>query len=292
MKTALNFLNFALISPRHLQSFLARIEGLDLHRPLNLRNSLEAEGRRRQSQTDDKDDEDEDQNAPWWTLYNAWGDKLARPQKIGATAVIPVEGVITSGLPTIYRAFGYADTVQIADWVKAAVADDTVEKILLRIDSPGGMVTGTPELGEVVDAATASKKVVAHTAGMMDSAAYWIGSQADEVWCTPSADVGCIGVYQMYYNFTGFLEQFGVTAEMFKSGDLKGTGHPDVPLSKDQAADIQKTVDLIGVQFRAAVTNKRVMVEPDSMRGQSFIGAEAAERHLVAGLRTFESLLE
>ena len=209
----------------------------------------------------------------------------------GSTAVIPVKGVITSGLPKIFRAIDYADTNEISAWVRAAADDPAVEAILLDVDSPGGMVTGTPELADEVDRAAEIKTVVAHTSGMMDSAAYWIGSQADAVYCTPSADVGCIGVYQINYDMSAYLERLGVNAEMFKSGDLKGTGHPHVPLSKAQADEIQRGVDLIGVQFRAAVKSKRVLVDDDSMRGQSFLGAEAAERHLVAGLRSKESLL-
>lgn len=268
-----------LISPRHWQSFASRLP----------QSSLSKLARKR---ADDGEGDDSPESAPWWTREDLYGAPLPAPSvTANGTAIIPVKGVITSGLHPIYRVIGYADTHEIAAWVRAAAANPDVKKIVLSIDSPGGMVTGTPELGMEVDAAARIKTVIAHTHGMMDSAAYWIGSQAHEVWCTPSADVGCIGVYQMHYDFTGWLEDMGVKATIFKSGDLKATGHADIHMTEAQAEDIQKTVDLIGVQFRAAVTAKRTMVEPDSMRGQSFLGTEAASRGLVAGLRSLDSLL-
>jgi ClpP class serine protease len=152
------------------------------------------------------------------------------------------------------------------------------------------MVTGTPELAAAVAAADKIKPVAAHTSGMMDSAAYWIASQARALCCTPSADVGCIGVYQVCYDETALIEGFGVKATIFKSGDLKAAGHPHIPMSEAQAAHIQAEIDAIGVQFRAAATARRPIAE-DSMRGQSFLGTEALARGLVDDVCTIEGLL-
>jgi signal peptide peptidase SppA len=267
-------LHYALIQPQHWAAACARVEKLD----------------QRLAKADDDDDEDEEYQ-PWWKQYDIWGEKLPAPTRAGSTEIIPIKGVITSGLPAIYRAIGYADTNEISGWVKAAAADNSVHRILLSIDSPGGFVSGTPELAAEVDAATARKRVVSHTSGMMDSAAYWVGSQAHEVYCTPSADVGCIGVYQVHYDYSALLQRFGIKAEMIKDGDLKAAGHPDFPLTADQRQHLQDEVNEIGTQFRTAVKAKRTMVDDDSMRGQSFLGTVAAARHLVGGLRSLDSLI-
>jgi signal peptide peptidase SppA len=283
MKTSLFHLDYALIQPRHFNAAVARLGAQETSGPLATRKLF--------SDDDDDENDDADPESPyWWGSNDAWNDPMPQPSKAGSTAIIPVKGVITSGLPTVYRAFGFCDTEEIAGWVRAAMEDNDVTRIVLDIDSPGGMVTGTPELGAMVDAATAVKQVKAFSKGMCDSGAYWIASQADEVWGTPSSDIGCIGVYQVNYDFSGWLEQNGVAARMFKSGDLKGAGHPDIPLSAAQAAHIQAEIDAIGVQFRSAVKSKRTMVEDDTMRGQSFIGTEAAARNLIAGFSTLEKL--
>lgn len=290
-------LDYALISPRHLQAALSRIPAGGNIADLRSAHS-DSIRRADDSEDDDVDDDDNPADTPWWKKYDIWGDPLPKPYKadngrMGAlvSAVIPIKGVITSGYPTIFRAIGFADTEEIAGWIRDALNDHEVARIVLSIDSPGGIITGTPELAADVDRATQFKPVIAHTKGMMDSAAYWIASQADALYCTPSADVGCIGVFQMHYDWTGFLKDFGVEARMFKSGDLKGTGHPDVPMSEAQAARIQEQIAIIGAQFRAAVKMKRTLVEDDSMRGDSFIGTDAAARNLVAGLCPLEALL-
>ena len=231
-----------------------------------------------------------DDDEMWYELEDIYGAPLPKPYTVGTTAIIPIKGVITSGLHPIYRVIGFADTEQIAGWIRAAVANPLVEEILLRIDSPGGMVTGTPELAAAVAAADRMKPVLAHTSGMMDSAAYWIASQARAICCTPSADVGCVGVYQLYYDQTAYLATMGIKANIFKSGDLKAAGHPDIPMTEAQAAHVQAEIDAIGVQFRAAVTARRD-IDEDSMRGQSFLGTEALARGLVDDLSTFEGLL-
>jgi signal peptide peptidase SppA len=231
-----------------------------------------------------------DDDEMWYEMEDIYGAPLPKPYTVGTTAIVPIKGVITSGLHPIYRVIGFADTEQIAGWIRAAAADPAIEEILLRIDSPGGMVTGTPELAAAVAAADRIKPVLAHTSGMMDSAAYWIASQARAICCTPSADVGCIGVYQLYYDQSAYLATMGIKASIFKSGDLKAAGHPDIPMTEAQAAHVQAEIDAIGVQFRAAVTARR-NIDEDSMRGQSFLGTEALARGLVDDLSTFEGLL-
>lgn len=274
----------ALISPQHFGRALARY-GLTTTSSLTekfLGGRIDDDG--------DEDNEDDEENQ-WWRTRDIFGAKLPAPSRSGVTAVIPIKGVLTAGLHPVYRVIGYEDANMIAGWVRDAAADDSIEQILLDIDSPGGMVTGVPELGEAVDAASQVKEVLAHSAGMMCSAAYWAASQADAVYCTPSADVGSIGVYQVTEDWSQFFKEMGVELTIFKSGDLKATGHPDFPLTKEQKEYLQAEVDLIGEQFRGAVKSKRTRVSADSMLGQSFLGIEAAERNLVAACKPFSALL-
>jgi len=267
-------IKYALIRPEHWSAAASRLD----HLPSLLKI--------RANYYDDDDDE---------TMTDAatdiYGDPLPYPTRYASTAIIPIKGVITSGLPSIYRMVGYADTAQISAWLAAALADPSVTQILLCIDSPGGMVTGTPELAAEVAAADLIKPVYAHTFGMIASAAYWIASQARAIYCTTSSEIGCIGVYQITYDQSKYLEANGIRATIFKSGDLKAAGHPDFPLTESQAAFLQAEIDALGALFRETVVSKRSTVAPDSMRGQSFLGTQAATLGLVAGLRKYMDLL-
>lgn len=267
-------IKYALIRPEHWSAAASRLD----HLPSLLKI--------RANYHDDDDDETMTDSAT-----DIYGDPLPYPTRYASTAIIPIKGVITSGLPSIYRMVGYADTAQISAWLAAAVADPSVTQILLCIDSPGGMVTGTPELAAEVAAADLIKPVYAHTFGMIASAAYWIASQARAIYCTTSSEIGCIGVYQITYDQSKYLEANGIRATIFKSGDLKAAGHPDFPLTESQAAFLQAEIDALGALFRETVVSKRSTVEPDSMRGQSFLGTQAATLGLVAGLRKYMDLL-
>ena len=268
-------IKYALIRPEHWTAAASRLD--QLPSLLKIRANYH------------DDDDDETMTDGNTDIY---GEPLPRPTRYASTAMIPIRGVITSGLPSIYRMVGYSDTAQISAWLAAAVADPTVTQILLCIDSPGGMVTGTPELAAEVAAADLIKPVYAHTAGMIASAAYWIASQARAIYCTPSSEIGCIGVYQITYDQSKYLEANGIRATMFKSGDLKASGHPDFPLTESQAAFLQAEIDALGALFRETVVSKRSTVEPDTMRGQSFLGTQAATLGLVAGLRKYMDLLQ
>jgi len=274
-------IKYALIRPEHWTAAASRLDHLPsllkIRADHNDLNDLE---------------EEQEENYPNYTQTDIYGDPLPTPTRYASTAMIPIRGVITSGLPSIFRMVGYSDTAQISGWLAAALADPTITQILLCIDSPGGMVTGTPELAAEVAAADLIKPVYAHTSGMIASAAYWIASQARAIYCTPSSEIGCIGVYQITYDQSKYLEANGIRATIFESGDLKAAGHPDFPLTESQAAFLQAEIDALGTLFRETVVSKRSTVAPDSMRGQSFLGTQAATLGLVAGLRKYMDLLK
>jgi signal peptide peptidase SppA len=155
-----------------------------------------------------------------------------RPQRTASAErrveVIPVVGTIMN------RAYSMgAGAMQIGQAVDRAVADARVDAIVLDVDSPGGTVTGVPELALKVRAAREAKPVVAVANGMMASAAYWISSQATEVVASPSSDVGSIGVIAMHEDWSKWLENEGVAVTEISAGKFKTEGAPWKPLDAE-----------------------------------------------------------
>jgi capsid assembly protease len=115
----------------------------------------------------------------------------------GDTAVIPMRGVLAryaDSVNGICQARGRsAESVQ-RDLIAAAEAG--VNRIILRLDSPGGEVSGTAETGELLRQLSARGiHTIAFIDGMAGSAAYWIASQAEEIVASSAtALVGSIGV--------------------------------------------------------------------------------------------------
>ena len=116
------------------------------------------------------------------------------------------------------------DMEDVAAALEAARDRADVQAVFLDVDSPGGTVNGTPELAALVADVSKAKYTYAFTDGQMCSAAYWIASQADAIFATPSARVGSIGVLMPMLDETKAFEQAGLKVELFAAGKFKSIG--------------------------------------------------------------------
>jgi ClpP class serine protease len=130
-------------------------------------------------------------------ILTALFGEMPKPYKVGSVGVVPIVGVMGKGLSPIEKALGACDVDDVAYAIAGFCKDKKCKSIMLDISSPGGSVAGIPELANVVREASARKNVVAFTDTECASAAYWVGSQANQFICTPSASVGSIGVYMV-----------------------------------------------------------------------------------------------
>ena len=178
--------------------------------------------------------------------------------------------------------FDAVDIEHAIDAVNEAAERDDVDAILLDIDSPGGTVNGTPELAQAVADASREKYVYAYSGGQMCSAAYWIASQCDAIYASPSARVGSIGVILPYVDDTEALKSEGLKVEVFAAGKFKSMGTPGVPLTDEQRALLQSDVEEIAKDFRSAVLARGRSIPDSAMEGQSF-SARNAQRNNMAG---------
>jgi signal peptide peptidase SppA len=167
--------------------------------------------------------------------------------------------------------------------IAEAVARDDVKSVLLDINSPGGTVNGTPELAQAVADAAKLKTTYAFSAGQMCSAAYWIASQCDAIYATPSARVGSIGVMLPFIDSTEKFRSQGLKVEVFAAGKFKGMATPGVPLSEEHRALIQSDIEEIATDFKTAVLARGRKIPDTAMEGQSF-SARNAQRLNLAGM--------
>ena len=198
-------------------------------------------------------------------------------------AEIPIGGVIGMNLKPFQRGSGAVDVADISAEIDQAMADPAVKQILFNVDSPGGMVSGTPELADKIAAITKPK--FAFTNGLMASAAYWAMSGADLIMGTKTANVGSIGVYMPVFDESRAYERAGVKVELIKAGALKGIGFPGTALSESGKAHLQERVDEIYGMFKSHVSAMRKnRVKDEDMQGQSFMGEKARNKGLMDGI--------
>jgi signal peptide peptidase SppA len=198
---------------------------------------------------------------------------------VGGFAVVRVSGVLMKNPGLIERLYyGAIDTDEVIDAVSRGMALPDTHSLVLDIDSPGGTVTGIPELGTAIMAANSAKPVFAFTDRLMASAAYWLAAGATSIYSTPSAELGSIGVYMPFYDYTEFLKQVGIKVELFTSGKYKGAGFPGTSLTEDQRDQFQSQINDIYNLFASHVAINRGSIESDDMQGQTYIGKKAVQK--------------
>jgi signal peptide peptidase SppA len=184
-------------------------------------------------------------------------DALAARKTRRAIAVLPLTGPITQRAGLFTAFFGGTSTEKWGRAFDELVASSAVGAIVVDADTPGGTVSGVPELADKLFKARAAKPVVVVSNAILGSAGYWIGSSAGELVLTPSGEVGSIGVWSMHVNYSGMMEKEGVDVTLISAGKYKTEMSPYEPLSEEAKAYEQGEVNRYYGMFIDAVARGR-----------------------------------
>ena len=211
-------------------------------------------------------------------------EEQVQPGKGGAKVVIvEIEGMLmnarTGGLLQASE-----NTVSLfAQEMDRAAKDKNVKAVVLRVNSPGGTVTASDLMYEIVNdfRAKSGKPVVASTQEIAASGGYYVACGADQIVAHPTSVIGSIGVIFSTFQFDGLMDKAGVRAETVKSGPLKDMGSPFKALSADEREVMQAMVDDYYARFVDIVRTRRQVTEPDTLKlvtdGRVFTGARAVQ---------------
>lgn len=204
----------------------------------------------------------------------------------GDTAVISIRGVLMKRIPFLFRLFGIETTsyLDIQSQLEEALGNSQIKKILLDIDSPGGVVAGVMETGQRIAEVANQKKVTAQIEDLGASGAYWLASQASKIIAGPNAEVGAIGVFTVYVDYSKKAEDEGIQVHVIRSGEHKGMGVLGAKISDEQITAVQEIVDGMADNFISAVSSGRKM-SVEAVRkladGRLWLAAEAKKNGLI-----------
>lgn len=175
----------------------------------------------------------------------------------GDKAVIPISGVLLKSVPGWVRLYGMTVTGydEIEAMVSAALADDSVQQIELRITSPGGQVAGGMEAAAAIRAADAIKPVTAVVEDLCASGAFWLANSARRIEANANAEVGSIGVFTYYLDWTGLEDRIGIKTVVIRSGPHKGMGLDAI--TEEQIGAVQEVIDGMNAHFIEQVAHGR-----------------------------------
>jgi len=196
-------------------------------------------------------------------------------------AVIVASGEIVDG----EAAPGAVGGDTLAAEIRKARLDDSVNAVVLRIDSPGGSMFASEVIFDEIEALKAAgKPVVASMSSVAASGGYYIAIPADEIWASNTTITGSIGVGALFPTIQRGLDKLGVHVDGFGTTELAGQLRFDRRLGEDARRALTAGVEDAYRIFVGKVAEGRDLSfeKADAIaRGRVWIGADAYQRGLV-----------
>lgn len=215
----------------------------------------------------------------------------AAPTSGKAIAVVTVAGNIVDG----DAGPGMAGGDRIADLIDEAASSGDYAALVVRVNSPGGSVTGSERIRAAI-ARMKDKKlpVVVSMGGLAASGGYWVATPADRIFAEPATITGSIGIFAIIPSFEEALAKIGVSTDAVRTTPL--SGQPDVfgGFSPMAEAVIQQQIEsgygrFIGL---VAASRKKTPAEIDRIaQGRVWDGGTARQLGLVDELGDMDAAL-
>lgn len=197
--------------------------------------------------------------------------------------LVEVKGLIIDPLETVK---------QLHDFGK----DDKVKSVVVRIDSPGGVVGPSQEIWSAVKRLKEKKPVVVSMGSVAASGGYYIAVPATLIFANPGTITGSIGVLMKFSNLEGLMSKVGMKAFTLKTGKFKDVGSPARSMSAEEKAMLQSVIESTHSQFVRAVAEGRKLPEAkvrEIADGRIFSGEQAMANKLIDRLGTLhDAVLE
>lgn len=206
-------------------------------------------------------------------------------------AVVTVSGEIVDG----DAGPGKAGGDRIARLIDKATASGDYSALLVRVDSPGGSVTGAERIRAAIARFKAQHRpVVVSMGGVAASGGYWIATPAERIFADPATITGSIGIFAVLPTFESALAKIGVTSDSVRSTPL--SGQPDLLGGTNSVTDavIQGEIEQGYRRFVGLVAASRHKT-PEAVdaigQGRVWDGRSAHDRGLVDELGGFDAAL-
>jgi len=207
-------------------------------------------------------------------------------------AIISLEGTILSGEGPTRRQ------------IERAARDDDVKAVVLRVNSPGGTITGSDYLYHHLNELRKSygKPIVVSMGGIAASGGYYVamavGETPDTIFAEPTTWTGSIGVIIPHYNASDLLGEWGVQEDSIASHRLKNMGSLARKMTDEEREIFQVLVDEGFDRFKDIVKAGRPHFQEDSdaldelATGQVYTAEQAKANGLVDEIGFLEDAID
>lgn len=199
----------------------------------------------------------------------------------GKIAVVYAQGEIVDGEG---QENGEIGGTRFARELRRLRQDADVKAIVLRVNSPGGTISGSEAIQREIRLAKKVKPVIVSMGTYAASGGYWISTYGDRIFAEPTTVTGSIGVFGIQFDVKKLANDFGLTFDGVKTGKFADAITITRPKTPEEMALFQRMVDWGYDQFITKVSEsrglKRDYVE-DIAQGRVWSGIEAKKIGLV-----------
>jgi protease IV len=197
-------------------------------------------------------------------------------------AVVELEGIIV-------------DVEELLRDLKGHRENPMVKAVVIRINSPGGVVGPTQELYDSIQRLRrAGKPVVASLGAVAASGGYYVAVAADRIYANPGTLTGSIGVIMQMANLENLMKKVGVDYVVVKAGQFKDIGNVSRQMTPEERRVLQSLLDDVHGQFIGAVAAGRGLEQRAVLGfadGRIFSGAQAKGLKMVDELGGLEEAI-
>jgi protease IV len=213
-------------------------------------------------------------------------------------AIISIEGIIATGE-------GFFK--QQVDHARKDIENGHLKAIVLRVNSPGGTISGSDymyhHLRELTtECKTAKIPIVVSMGGIAASGGYYIsmcvGNTPDSIFAERSTWTGSIGVIIPHYNIADLMEKWGIQDDAVTSHHLKGMGSIARKMTPEERTIFQQLVDGGFTQFKDVIKQGRPKFEKDPAAldkiatGQVYTAEQALKLGLIDRIGFIEDAID
>ncbi|MDX1946042.1 MAG: signal peptide peptidase SppA [Pirellulaceae bacterium] len=207
-------------------------------------------------------------------------------------AILSIEGVILEGDGFVKRQ------------IDRIAQDDKVKAIVVRVDSPGGTVTGSDYMLHHLDKLRKEKGIplVVSMGSIAASGGYYVsmavGDQKEVIFAEPTTTTGSIGVIIPHYDLSGLMARFDVKDDSIASHERKQMLSMTKPISDEHRALIQHQIDQMFGRFKSIIKEGRPVFKGDEAAldklatGEVFSADDAKKYGLVDRIGFIEDAID
>jgi protease-4 len=197
-------------------------------------------------------------------------------------AVLIAEGTIVDGKS---ENGGIGDKKYVAE-LERLTEDDDVKAVVLRVNSGGGSASSSENIWYAAEQLKAAgKPFVVSMGAVAASGGYYIAAGADSIFAEPMTITGSIGVFSMFPQDKGLMEdKLGLTIDTVNIGKHANGFSPFRPLDEEEKAVMKMRTESIYATFLQRVADGRglpLATVKEIAQGRVYAGERALELGLV-----------